>query len=56
MVGPSGCDGQTRLIDGQVAARGGEKMVGPSGCEGQKRSTSLMDGQVAPLGVQVFPQ
>ena len=31
-------------------------MVGPSGREGQKRSTSLMDGQVAPLGLQVFPQ
>ena len=39
-----------------VAARGGEKMVGPSGREGQKRSTSLMEGQVAPLGLQVFPQ
>ena len=52
-----------------VAARGGgEKMVGLSGREGQKRSTSLMEGQVAPLGplwkhlqpqslgLQVFPQ
>ena len=39
-----------------VAARGGEKMVGPSGREGQKRSTSLMEAQVAPLGLQVFPQ
>ena len=56
MVGPSGCDGQPRLNVGQVAARGGEKMVGLSGREGQKRSTSLMEGQVAPLGLQVFPQ
>ena len=34
----------------------GEKLVGPSGCHGDQRSTSLMDGQVAPLGLQVFPQ
>ena len=30
--------------------------MSPSGCHGHQRSTSLMDGQVAPLGLQVFPQ
>ena len=40
-MGPSGSDGQTRLIVGNVAA----------GREGQKRSTRLMDGQVTGMRV-----
>ena len=30
--------------------------MSPSGCHGHQRSTSLLHGQVAPLGLQVFPQ
>ena len=29
--------------------------MSPSGCHGHQRSTSLLHGQVAPLGLQVFP-